>query len=74
MFDEHENTSARRQGWMLVDVFDARTQRARPEILPVTFARPFDSARKTAAWVIERAKSGDALAQKALQLVMQGLK
>jgi hypothetical protein len=74
MFDEHEALSARRQGWLLADVFDPRTQRTRPEILPVAFAKPFDSARKTAAWVIERAKCGDTLAQKAIQLVMQGLK
>jgi hypothetical protein len=74
MLTVEENASARRQGWMLVEVFDLRTGRARPEILPIAFTAPFNTARATTGWVIARAKAGDALAQKALQLVMQGLK
>lgn len=74
MLDQRDMTAARRQGWTVAEVFDARTRRTRPEILPITFAKPFDTARKTAGWVIERAKNGDALAIKALNIVMQGLR
>jgi hypothetical protein len=74
MLLDHEITSARSQGWLLTDVFDARTKRTRPEILPITFTPPFGSARAATGWVIQRAKNGDTLAQKALQIVMQGLK
>lgn len=70
----HEVASARAQGWLLADVFDPRTGKARPEILPITFTAPFDTSRKIMGWVVQRAKSGDALAVKALSLVMQGLK
>lgn len=74
MLDPHETVLARRQGWLLAEVFDPRTSRVRPEILPIKFDKPFDSARKAAGWVINQAKGGDALAIKALHLVMQGLK
>ena len=74
MLEPHEAALARRQGWLLAEVYDLRTKRLRPEVLPIAFTKPFDTARKAVVWVANRAKMGDAVAQKALHLVMQGLK
>lgn len=74
MLDHHDLAIARRQGWTVAEVIDARTSRMRPEILPITFAKPFTTARAAAGWVIQQAQNGDTLAIKALHIVMQGLK
>jgi len=74
MLDSTETASARKQGWLVAEVFDPRTKRLLPQILPVAFTKPFTTARSAGAWVVSRARQGDALALKALQLVMQGMK
>lgn len=74
MLNQHEVDIAKSQGWLLADVFDPRTQKLQPQILPVTFKAPFARAEHAGTWVVSRARQGDALALKALQLVMQGLK
>ena len=74
MLERHEIESARRQGWVLADVFDPAKQRVTCEILPVTFKPPFTTARAAILWVVARARQNDDLAIKALRLVMQGHK
>jgi hypothetical protein len=69
-----EILAARSQGWMLAEVFDLKAKRLVHQVLPVTFKTPFDTARKASDFVIKRARAGDHVALKALQLVMQGLK
>lgn len=74
LMEDHEIAAARSQGWVLCDVIDAGTTRVRPQILPITFTRPFNTTEKAARWVINRAQNGDKVAAKALNLVMKGLK
>jgi hypothetical protein len=74
MLEPHEAGRARSQGWLLADVYDARSKLTRPQILPITFAKPFNNVRVATQWVAERARGGDSLAMKALSIVMKGLK
>lgn len=74
LLETHEAAAARAQGWLLCLVFDAGKQHVRPQILPITFAAPFNTSEKAARWVINKAQNGDKVAMKALNLVMKGLK
>lgn len=69
---DHEAKLAAAQGWQLCDVYDGT--RTRHQILPVVFAAPFNNAEKVLRFVIGRARSGDGLAQRALQIVMKDKK
>lgn len=74
MLDPHEIVAARSQGWQLVQVYDLKTGKARPQVLPITFAPPLSRASDAMNFVTGRARNNDALALKALRCVMQGLK
>jgi hypothetical protein len=65
-----ETLQAEKEGWLVGYVYDPRTERCVAQVLPVRFAKPFATAESTAAYVIQRAKAGNPLALKALQLVM----
>lgn len=72
LLTEHEAASARQQGWLLCPVYCLNKKRWQNTILPVEFKAPFNNASKMGAWVISRARQGDALALKALRLLVQG--
>lgn len=74
LLQTHEAEQARRQGWLVAEVFDSRSMRLAPQILPVTFTDPFKHARAATAWVATRARANDPLALKALRIVVQGNK
>lgn len=74
LLQTHEAAEASAQGWALVDVFDTRSSRLAPQILPIHFNGPFKHARAATAWVATRARSNDPLALKALRIVVQGHK
>jgi hypothetical protein len=71
MLQPYEIELARSQGWQLVEVFDPRTQRLTAQIHPIKFAPPFPRVELAGSWVVNRARSGDALAKKALKFVVQ---
>jgi hypothetical protein len=64
---------AERWGWALCDVYDLSKKRLTRQLLPAKFG---DKASAAAAskFVVARAQAGDALARKAVNLVMQGMK
>jgi hypothetical protein len=72
MLQPYEIELARNQGWQLVEVFDPRTRRLTVQIHPVKFAPPFTHVELAGSWVVNRARSGDTLAKKALKFVIQG--
>lgn len=74
LMQDHEIAEARRQGWLVAQVFDTRTLRLAPQILPISFGEPFKHARAATAWVATRARGNDPLALKALRIVVQGHK
>ena len=74
LLQDHEIAEARRQGWLVAQVFDTRTLRLAPQILPISFGEPFKHARAATAWVATRARANDFLALKALRIVVQGHK
>ena len=60
-----ENTLAAAQGWSLGHVYDLETSRWRVMVLGMP------SAEATGQAVVNRARMGDTLAQKALSLIMK---
>ena len=74
LLQTHEAAEAHAQGWLLAQVFDPRSLRLLPQILPVSFGHPFKHARAATAWVATRARGNDALALKALRIIVQGHK
>ena len=73
MFDllsVEEDRVAANHGWQLCLVYDLATSRWLNQVLPYDVR--FTGAAHASAAVIEQAKSGSALALKALRLVMQG--
>ena len=73
MFDllsVEEDQAAAAHGWQLCLVYDLATSRWLNQVLPYDVR--FTGAAHASAAVIEQAKSGSALALKALRLVMQG--
>jgi hypothetical protein len=68
-----EDDTAAEQGWCLEYVYDTDAQRWVVEILPKEFT-PGASARTMALMVIQQARMGNVLSQRALSLVMRGAK
>jgi hypothetical protein len=71
MLSTTEAALARRQGWQLCEVYDLATKRLLRQVLPLEFKVEHTCASAT-NYVILRAKQGDKLALKALQLIAQG--
>lgn len=71
LFTINENLQAERQGWLLSYVYDLRSTRWSVQVLP-TSLMVFHNAEQAGTFVVQRARTGDALAVKALQLVMAG--
>lgn len=74
MLTPYETETARSQGWLLADVFDPRSKKLRPQILPITFKPPFSRAEQATLFVVRRARENDPLALKAVRLIVQGQK
>lgn len=72
MLTPEEATIARAQGWAVCEVWDSKTKRLQPAVLPTEFKAPFKNARQTLSFVVQQAKMNDRVALKALRLVTQG--
>lgn len=72
LLTKHETETARSQGWVLCEVFDLSKKRWNRQVLPVQFCKSTPHAAHMTTVVVNRARSGDALALRALQLIAQG--
>lgn len=73
MLTPQETADARSQGWALCEVYDLKTARITRRILPSDgFAVPFNRVDLITTAVVNRAKQGEALALRALQLLVKG--
>lgn len=67
----HEAAHASRQGWQLSWVVDATTSKVTADILPTWTPASNNNVTKTTRLVWNLAKSGDVVAQRALQMCVQ---
>lgn len=72
LLTEHEATTARAQGWVLCEVFDLSKKRWNRQILPLQFCKTTPHVAHMTSQVIARARTGDGVALRALQLIAQG--
>ena len=71
LLTSEESAVAAAAGWMLCNVFDSKDKRWQVAVLPLVIGQPpLHSADRAGLHVINQARSGNALAIKALQLVM----
>lgn len=68
-----EDKAAAKQGWGLHHVYDQDVDQWVVRVLPITFRPPLPDAKTAGAYVVNLARSGDGLAQKALQILMHGV-
>lgn len=66
-----DDRAARQQGWFLSYVYDLHRSRWTIAVMASPNG-PFKSAHVAAKLVVEKARGGDALALRALQLVLRG--
>lgn len=66
-----ESSQAALQGWQLCWVYDPVTKRTTADVLAVGTARQIRHAQAASRAVVNLAKAGDIVAQRALQLVMK---
>lgn len=74
LLTEQETATAHSQGWTLCDVFDLTKKQWHRQILPLQFSKTWPHSQHATAQVIHRARHGDPVALRALQLISQGHK
>lgn len=72
LLTEAETAAARSQGWLLCEVFDLTKKRWHRQVLPLQFCRATPHAAHMTSQVVARARGGDGVALRALQLIAQG--
>jgi hypothetical protein len=72
LLTDSETELAAKQGWTLVEVYDAKTKRVGRQVLPLKFTLAARNADIVTRYVIAQAKAGNPTALRALQLISQG--